>query len=343
MNQFIKLPEARRQMIFNEAAARLNLANVAVEKDFWVCWMLDQLFRLPTWGRNLTFKGGTSLSKGWKLIERFSEDIDIVINREALGFDETNSPETAPSRKQTRKRLDALRIACQECVDKRIKPELANSLSDRIPGELSWELVNDPDDPDLQTLLFMYPSALAESAAYLRRSVKIELGGRSDTEPTERVTIRSYIGEVFPELMTNRDIDVRTVSSKRTFWEKAMLLHEESFRPIGKKSRKKYMARHYYDLYRMIKAGIGDSAAEDEDLFHRIASHRNIYFRYSWVDYSTYAPGRLRLVPDIDQMSDWRQDYNNMKNEMLYGEVPSFEDIMESVSQFEGRFNKGSR
>jgi len=118
MREFIEMAEERRRLVCSQTGAQLNMAEVTVEKDFWVCWILDKLFRLPTWGNHLTFKGGTSLSKGWKLIERFSEDIDIVINRGALGFDGGNEPEAAPSRKQTRNRLDALRIACQQCIEK---------------------------------------------------------------------------------------------------------------------------------------------------------------------------------------------------------------------------------
>lgn len=114
MNTFIGLPEERRNLVCTQTAAQLNLAEVAVEKDFWVCWTLDKLFRLPVWGEQLTFKGGTSLSKGWKLIERFSEDIDIVINRGVLGFDGDHAPETAPSKKQMKKRLEKVRLFQEE-------------------------------------------------------------------------------------------------------------------------------------------------------------------------------------------------------------------------------------
>ncbi len=102
MKTFIDMTEERRNLVCTQTGAQLNLSEVAVEKDFWVCWTLDKLFRLPTWGEQLTFKGGTSLSKGWKLIERFSEDIDIVINRGVFGFDGDNAPEEAPSKKQTK-------------------------------------------------------------------------------------------------------------------------------------------------------------------------------------------------------------------------------------------------
>ncbi len=341
MREFIEMAEERRRRVCNQTGAQLNMAEVTVEKDFWVCWILDKLFQLPTWGNHLTFKGGTSLSKGWNIIERFSEDIDIVINRSALGFDSGNEPEAAQSRKQTRNRLDALRTASQQCVEKTIRPALHDAIIADIPPTLAWELINDPEDPDNQTLLFLYPTAFPEQAEYLRRAVKIEMGARSDTEPAEIIKIHPYISEAFPALLSGSNIEVRAVMPKRTFWEKAMLLNEETFRSHEGKRRKEYMARHYYDLYRLIQAGIADVAAADRELFFRIAEHRKIFFRYTWVDYTTLVPGQLRLVPSDAQLQDWRSDYNAMRTEMFFGDVPDFDEIIDVVRRFQDAFNQG--
>ncbi|MES9903630.1 MAG: nucleotidyl transferase AbiEii/AbiGii toxin family protein [Sedimenticola sp.] len=231
MKEFIVMPEERRRLVCTEAGAQLNLFEIAVEKDFWVCWTLRKLFDLPEWGEHLTFKGGTSLSKCWNLIERFSEDIDIVIDRGALGFGGDNAPESAPSKKQTQKRLKALRVACQQCVSDRIHPALIDVISSDLPETLEWTLEPDPDDPDGQTLLLFYPTAFPEQAAYLRRAVKIEMGARSDTDPAESIDVRPYISDAFPDLLSEPGARVRSVMPRRTFWEKAMLLHEETFRP----------------------------------------------------------------------------------------------------------------
>jgi hypothetical protein len=129
------MEDYRRKQVFTQTGAQLNLSEMAVEKDFWVCWVLDKLFRLPTWGEQLTFKGGTSLSKGWKLIERFSEDIDIVINRGALGFSHDNAPETPPSRKQKDKRLKELHKACEKCIKENVGPMVREAIALRYqPG-----------------------------------------------------------------------------------------------------------------------------------------------------------------------------------------------------------------
>ncbi len=159
MKEFIQLPVERRRLVCTEAGARLNLFEIAVEKDFWVCWTLRKLFELPEWGEHLSFKGGTSLSKCWNLIERFSEDIDIVIDRGVLGFGGDSAPESAPSKKQTTKRIKALKEASQQAITENIQPALIEAISLELPGDLEWALEPDPDDPDRQTLLLVYPTA----------------------------------------------------------------------------------------------------------------------------------------------------------------------------------------
>lgn len=341
MKEFFRLPDERRQLICTETATKLNLSEVAVEKDFWVCWTLQKLFDLPEWGAYLTFKGGTSLSKCWNLIERFSEDIDIVIGRAALGFGGDNAPELAPSRKQTRRRLDALKTACQQCVSDQIYPALNKTISSELGSARKWSLEPDPGDVDGQTLLLLYPTAFPEQAPYLRRAVKIEMGARSDTEPTKSSEIRSYISDAFPDLLQEPGTNVRAVMPRRTFWEKAMLLHEEAFRPEANRRNRKGMARHYYDLYQMIQAGIGEEAYEDFDLFQRIVKHRQVFFRYGWLDYSTMVFSQLRLLPAEAELSIWKSDYDSMKQEMFYGDVPAFEEILKVVGEFQARLNTG--
>ena len=121
-----------------------------------------------------------------------------------------------------------------------------------------------------------------------------------------------------------------------------MLLHEETFRPADKARRKAYLARHYYDLFKLIRAGVAEEAVADLDLFHSIAGHRQVYFRYTWVDYATLTPGQLRLLPQEEQLAGWRADYEGMQAEMFYGEVPSFDDILTVVGEFQDSFNQGT-
>lgn len=156
MDAFLTLvPEERRQ-ICEAVADDLGLSPASVEKDFWVCWTLRELFTLPSIGEHLTFKGGTSLSKGWRLIQRFSEDIDVVIDRQSLGFEGEHSPEAATGSNERRRRLEALRTACQIHIRDTLRPALEQRLRERLGGMGAWTLADDPNDPDQQTLLFSY-------------------------------------------------------------------------------------------------------------------------------------------------------------------------------------------
>jgi hypothetical protein len=224
VNRFLSFSEDRRRTFCEQAQEKWGFPPPTIEKDFWVCWTLKKLFSLSEWGARLTFKGGTSLSKGWALIERFSEDIDIVIDRAALGFGGDKAPDYAPSKKQIKKRLKALRKTSRRCVNETLLPLLSEVISHEMPGDLSWQLDQDPDDPDRQTLLFTYPTAFPDQLAYLRQVVKIELGARSDIEPTQEIDIHPYIADAFPDQLPQAHFSVRAVSPERTFWEKAMLL-----------------------------------------------------------------------------------------------------------------------
>jgi hypothetical protein len=169
--------------------------------------------------------------------------------------------------------------------------------------------------------------------------VKIEMGARSDTEPTASPTIGPYLADAFPDLLPDAAFAARSVAPRRTFWEKAMLLHEETFRPPTKR-RKARLARHYYDLCCLIRRGVAVAAAADIDLFFRIAAHREVFFRWSWVDYATLRPGTLRLVPEKGQVQEWRADYDAMRDVMFFGDVPTFDEILATVRDFQDRFNR---
>jgi len=338
---FAQLSPDQRRRLCKEAQAKLGLHAVSVEKDYWVCWTLRELFQLPEWGAHMTFKGGTSLAKGWQLIERFSEDIDVVIERDFLGFGGDRGPEHAPSKKQQRTRLDALKAECQQRIQHSLLPTLTTRFKLLLPSSARWKLEEDTADPDGQSLSFFYP-AVIETAAYVQPVVKIELGARSDTEPSELPQIQSYLSATFPQILGPDAFPVRAVAPRRTFWEKAMLLHEETFRPADK-PRKVRLARHYYDLWCLINKGVAAQAMADPGLFKRVATHREIFFRWSWVDYATLRPGSLRLLPSLDQLASWRQDYQTMRSEMFFGDVPKFEEILNVVGAFEERFNQLSR
>ena len=331
MDDFLKLPAARRKLIIEQAQQLLGLAPGSIEKDFWVCLVLRELFTLPEWGQQLTFKGGSSLSKAWKLIQRFSEDIDVVIDRNFLGF----------GGELSRSRQKKLVKACSERICADLRPRLEERFKTLLPADVVWSVApaTVDEDRDQQTLLFQNQSAFVAQGGYLRPVVKIEMGARSETEPTESPSIGPYLADAFPDILGPSSFCLRCVAARRTFWEKAMLLHEETYRPESK-ARKARLARHYYDLYCLIQKGIANEALEDSGLFEQAAKHRQLFFGYSWLDYSTLKQGSLRLVPPTEQLARWRQDYEAMRGDMFTTEPPSFAEILEVVGRFQESFNR---
>lgn len=338
MDGFLKMSAKDRRLACIQTEEKLHLQAASVEKDFWICWTLAQLFTLPGIGQHLTFKGGTSLSKVWGLIERFSEDIDIIVDKEVLGFQGEASPDHARSKKQRKLRLESLMDSARRWVQGTLQPALATRMSATL-GPTGWKLEVDPDMSDGQCLLFHYPGDFNPSeAGYVRPVVKIELGARSDDWPNEEKAIQPYLAKVFPQLAGGSQVSVRVLAAERTFWEKAMLLHEETFRPLDK-PRKIRMARHYYDLWCLLTHGVGERAAKDRQLFERVAAHREIFFHWSWVDYSTLRPGALHVLPPAHHLEAWRKDYQEMKGTMFFGDVPTFDEILKVVGKFERDFN----
>ncbi len=334
MNKFIHLPADRLRTIYEEAQARRGLPAQSIEKDLWVCWTLRELFQLPPWTGHFTFKGGTSLSKGWKLIERFSEDIDLVIDREFLGY----GGATLSNNRQNK-----LKAECSRRIHAELKPALAKRFAELLPAGSNWSLegASVAEDPDQQTLLFKYPSVFPAPSPYLRPVVKMEMGARGQPEPSSPASIQSYVAEVLPEVVPDGTFTIRTVAARRTFWEKVLLLHEETYRPEPAAAglRKTGLARHYYDVWRLIESGIAAEAVADAELFGHVVEHRQVFFRYSWMDYATMRPGALRILPLDHQLDAWRQDYAAMRAEMFFGPAPEFEVVLQSVGEFARQFN----
>ncbi|MDA0346267.1 MAG: nucleotidyl transferase AbiEii/AbiGii toxin family protein [Verrucomicrobia bacterium] len=335
MDAFALVSDDEKRIVFEETSNQLNLSAISIEKDFWVCWILGELFALEGVGEALVFKGGTSLSKAWKLIDRFSEDIDIVIDRSFLGFGGNESPEKAPSKKQRRKRFDLLKEACRKLIAERLKPALSRSV-EQILGEHGM-LVADPDDVDGMTLLFKYASVYPDGLdAYIPREVKIEMGARSATWPIEWTQVVSYSAEVAPNYFEEPKVKVRVVAKERTCLDKLLLLHEENFRPPGKVKNRR-LSRHYYDVYQLIKKGVAMEAVRNTDLLARVIEHRSAFFGYSWMDWEAFDIGDLAIQPKEETLDFWKADYMEMQRTMFFGDFPSFDEVLKTVKDFEER------
>ena len=339
MDAFVQLKPQERRIYFEKTATPGNLSAYIVEKDFWVCWTLKQLFGLPEIGLHLIFKGGTALSKVFGMIERFSEDIDVSIDRGYLGFGGVNEPEAGGSNKEKQRRVDALKVACQRKIAEELEPALRAVMAGKIRAGEAWSLVSDPTDPDLQTLLFQYPTVFPpEESRYIRRAVKIEMGARADHWPCDTKPITAYVAERFPAGFREVSYPVKVLSVERTFWEKATILHAEYHRPADKELPAR-LSRHYSDVSELIRKGVANDAAAHLDLLARVVQHKTLFFRSSWANYGTATPGALRIAPPEHRLKSLRDDYAKMQ-EMFFAEPPEFDAVIAVLKQWESEFNK---
>ena len=339
MDSFAKLSPEERRIFFEGTATARNMQTQVVEKDFWVCWTLQELFRVPVMGEHLIFKGGTSLSKVFKIIERFSEDIDVSIDRNFLGFGGANEPEAGTSNKEKQRRIEALKTACQQKIANELLPALAAAIKSKIRRDEKWSLRSDDDDPDEQTLLFDYPTSFPpDTAGYIRRAVKIEMGARADHWPCETKIVTPYVAEQFPQGFKEAGCAVKVLSVERTFWEKATILHAEFHRPVDKPMPERF-SRHYCDFYELIHKGVSTSALARLDLLARVAQHKNLFFKSAWARFGEAVKGTLRIAPPENRLKALRDDYGKMQ-QMFFGEPPEFDKIITLLQQWESGFNR---
>jgi predicted nucleotidyltransferase component of viral defense system len=331
-NNFINLPEQTRINAFTEAATRKVLPAVAVEKDWWVTAVLRALFALPYAG-HLSFKGGTALSKCYSLIERFSEDIDIAINREFLGFG-GNLSKTQIN--------DKLRRAACSFVRDRLQFEVATELEKQgIKSDLFSANVNitsvTTTDPEI--IEIVYQSLFADND-YIKPTVKIDVSGRSMNEPLQTVQLQSIVDDVFMDMpFKNIPFDVNAVVPQRTFIEKICLLHEEFAKPQAF-MRSERMSRHLYDLEKIMETQIAEEALSDRKLYSSVVEHRRIFIGLKDFDYNTLAPETINIVPPENIIDLWKADYETMQRTMIYGNSLPFDRLIEKIKQLNTKINR---
>ena len=334
MDEFAKLAAAERKTYFDETASRRNSTSTAIEKDFWVCWCLKVLFDLRD-VPELRFKGGTSLSKVFGFIRRFSEDIDISLNHAALGFaGDRDLANPALSGTKRRQLDEELREAIEKTVRENILPKIQAACSAKL-GTEAWSIAASDEANEEMTLLFNYPVAV-EYAAYLRPQIKIEFG-RGDQQPSNRHRIKPYVAEEFPKVFVAPEAEIAVLDSERTFWEKVTLLHAENHRPDPGKLKPR-MSRHWSDVAAM---SIGDSFTDQElslDLLRQVIEFKKTYFASGWAHYETAVPGTLRIVPNQALEKILRHDYDQMK-EMFWGAPVSFDEVLAQLNALEHRIN----
>jgi hypothetical protein len=326
MESVARLSSAERRELFAETAARTRMTPAVVEKDFWVCWTLGRLFAHPDLSRLLMFKGGTSLSKVFNLIERFSEDIDLILDwRVVVGEDDPLAARSHTKQEALNKTIDA------KAVDY-IAGKLLAAVKQTIAPVCRCGLAVD----DRHVLNVGYPAAFSD--AYLRPEVRLEIGPLAAWLPYDSYRIRPYAAKAFPQLFKQADCAVQAIRAERTFWEKATILHHEASRPEGNQQPLRY-SRHYYDLAMMAASPVKEAALADLALLKDVAAFKQRFYRRGWANYDLAKPGTLKLVPSGHVLTTLERDYAQMRN-MIFGRYPGFDEIMETLRALEREINE---
>lgn len=333
MNKFLELSDSQRKIVYESVAIKVGLPAQVIEKDFWVTAILQTVFTLPV-AKQLVFKGGTSLSKGWKLIERFSEDIDIAVDPIILGV-----PEGDLTKKQIKKLRKTSSLFVLEQLTPMICEEVQREgLHSFITVDAQPNGEGDNTYPEPRQIYLHYKSVFDKALTYLRPDVVLEVSARSLIEPTEPIQIKSILGEHLPVLPLTDSV-IHTAIPAKTFLEKVFLLHE-LFSVPGHGMIAEHKSRHLYDLYVMMNKDFAKKAVIDDILWESIRHHREIYTSVRDIDYTPDVRKRLRLIPREDILDTWRADYDAMKESMIYGNKPSFDELLEGMSELQREFRE---
>lgn len=334
MIQLVKQSAEDRYALFQYTANELKMSEAIVEKDFWVCFMLEVLFEHSPYKDYFAFKGGTSLSKSFELIERFSEDIDLILDWRKLGYATREPLETRSNTAQERFKKE-MNAKCEAFLKDEFIPTMQQDLSTLCPQEQFTFTI---DEVDPQTVLVGYPKNYDDAA--IVKEIRLEIGPLAAWTPVSNYNLHAYVYDA-PDLpFETKSITVPTVEVARTFWEKATILHAEAHRPETKPLPPRY-SRHYYDVYMMQRnPNVWDTIVANKALLEKVIDFKQRFYRLNWAQYEKALNGELVLVPtDEVSLKGLKSDYASMQN-MLFGEQPTFEEILETLKALQVQLNE---
>jgi len=331
LKEWMKLTNSTKRNIFLEISKKMGLPEAAIEKDWWVVRTLDLVFQTEI-SSHTVFKGGTSLSKAWNLIDRFSEDIDLALDRKFLGFDKADAEMTGSQVAKLRK------VSCNYISEKYL-PLLEKTFLEAGFADVKLQLteIKSPDEDPVK-IEVIYP-AVTEKSWYLPPRVLIEIGSRSEKEPFSETQFSSFVGEHFNgRNFADSSITIPTVNPERTFLEKIFLLHEE-FQQPAEKVKVDRQSRHLYDLEKLMDTDFGMKALADKDLYQHIVEHRSKITPLRGIDYANHAPDKINFIPPDNMMAAWKKDYEQMQQSMIYRESLAFDKLMERIVLLKEKIN----
>jgi predicted nucleotidyltransferase component of viral defense system len=319
---WLNLPKDKQQELFKQLSFKTGIQPQAIEKDAWVTLVLRIIFNSQI-AEHLAFKGGTSLSKAYGLIKRFSEDIDIAIDREFLGF--SGELTKGQIRKLRRKSHSFVLNEMSNIITNEFRRHNVNNILFKI--EVENTKISD-QDPEIIKITYQ---SVFDELSYISRRVLIELGARSLLGPSVGKEIKSIIYENYPESsFTETPFIVKAVLPEKTFLEKMILLHEEFTKP-KENIRYHRMSRHLYDIGQIISTEFGERALKDKSLFHEIIKHRAKYTPIKTVDYSKLELNKLKIIPPDEFIGHYEKDYSEMQENMIYGEKINFNTLIDKI------------
>jgi len=339
---FLDLSQTDRNAAFVAAAARSGMSTVMIEKDFWVCWLLHVVF--TQWGlsEHLVFKGGTSLSKVYAVIERFSEDVDLSLSPELIGSSEAIFDRLS-SRTQREQAVLMLQQLAASFVRDQLAPRLEMAIVDQLgpPGaSAQWLEFEEDAASHSPVLYFHYPSSQLEGFAYIKRAIRLEFGSLTDQQPVGRHPVLPLVAEHFPTAFEGWRCEVIALDLARTFWEKATILHAEHHRPAQLSIPARY-ARHYADMAQLLRHPRGTEFLLDSVLCQRVVEWKSRVFARSWARYDRARRPTFRLTPAAERIAELAADYAQMRA-MFFTQPQPFAELLGTLSQAEDTLNASS-
>lgn len=329
---YLELPREDQKAILQAAAAELGRQAAVLEKDIWVCWALQALFSMPD-AHPMAFKGGTSLSKVYGAIDRFSEDVDITLDYRC--FEEDFDPfADASSNSQIKKFSERLKGYVKQYANDTVIPFLRAEL-DTLPSAENHDIEVDESG---EKIWVSYPSVTEEADDYLKSRILIELGGRNVIDPNERHTISPYVSTLTSGLEYPTS-EVVVLSPERTFWEKATLIHVECSRGQLRENAER-LSRHWYDLVMLSQHTSGQAAVQNRELLEDVVRHKKVFFKAGYANYDACLESELQLLPQDETLDGLRADYEKMIGAgMMYKTVPTFDEIVASTQRLQETIN----
>ncbi|HSA33669.1 MAG TPA: nucleotidyl transferase AbiEii/AbiGii toxin family protein [bacterium] len=328
MRDIARQNEKNRADLFRAVSQTMRIHEAIIEKDFWVCWILDYLFHDSPWKESLAFKGGTSLSKAFGLIQRFSEDIDLILDWRLLGYSEEAAWAERSATQQDIFGKEA-NLRTTAFLSNTMASVLQAALTERAAAPIAVEVRG-------QEVLVHYPKSFVLAA--VQPQVILEIGPLAAWIPNEPRAISPYAAQQRPDLFTQTETTVRTIAAARTFWEKATILHQEAHRGKDKPLPPRY-SRHYYDLYRMSRSSVAEEVLAQLELLDDVVQFKMRFYRCPWAGYEQAKPGCLRLAPPEHHLAALRQDYRAMQT-LLFGKIPDFDEVLAGIAALERRINE---